>query len=63
MSESLPETISLNLSEWSETISFRTSAEPILNLRNFDKLAQATARAEQLRITYRKPGQKKPRPG
>jgi proteasome accessory factor B len=59
MSESLPETISLNLNEWSETISFRTSAEPILNLTNFDKLAQATARAEQLRITYRKPGQKK----
>jgi len=59
MSASLPETISLNLSEWSETISFRTSAEPILNLSNFDKLAQATARAEQLRIAYRKPGQKK----
>jgi predicted DNA-binding transcriptional regulator YafY len=60
MSDSLPETISLNLNEWSETISFRTSAEPILSLGNFDKLAQATARAEQLRITYRKPGQKKP---
>src|SRR5262245_31545914 len=59
MSESLPETISLNLSEWSETISFRTSAEPILNLRNFDRLAKATTRAEQLRISYRKPGQKK----
>jgi proteasome accessory factor B len=59
MSESLPETISLNLNEWSETISFRTSAEPILNLANFDLLAQATARGEQLRLTYRKPGQKK----
>jgi predicted DNA-binding transcriptional regulator YafY len=59
MSESLPETISLNLNDWSESISFRTSAEPILNLQNFDKLAQATARCEQLRIVYRKPGQKK----
>ena len=59
MSDSLPETISLNLNEWSETISFRTSAEPILNLKNFDQLARATARCEQLRMTYRKPGQKK----
>lgn len=59
MSASLPETISLNLNEWSETISFRTSAEPILNLENFDQLARATARCEQLKLAYRKPGQKK----
>lgn len=59
MSESLPESISLNLNDWSESISFRTSAEPLLNLENFDRLAQATARCEQLRILYRKPGQKK----
>ncbi len=59
MSDSLPESISLNLSDWSESVSFRTSAEPILNLENFDKLARATARCEQLRIFYRKPRQKK----
>jgi predicted DNA-binding transcriptional regulator YafY len=57
--DSLPDTISLNLNDWSESISFRTSAEPILNLKTFDRLAQATARREQLRILYRKPGQKK----
>jgi predicted DNA-binding transcriptional regulator YafY len=62
MADSLPETISLNLNDWSETISFRTSAEPILNLETFDQLARATARAEQLRIVYRKPGQKKAEP-
>ncbi len=60
ISESLPDTVSLHLNDWSETISFRTSAEPILNLQNFDTLARAAAACEQLRIAYRKPGQKKP---
>jgi proteasome accessory factor B len=58
MAESLPDTISLNLSEWDSSISFRTSAEPIVNLEVFDELARATARRLQLRIFYRKPGQK-----
>jgi predicted DNA-binding transcriptional regulator YafY len=58
VSESLPDTISLNLSEWDDSISFRTSAEPILNLEAFDQLAQATARREQLKLVYRKPGQR-----
>ena len=56
MADSLPETISLNLAEWEQTISFRTSAEPILNLEVFDALAQATARREQVVLAYRKPG-------
>jgi predicted DNA-binding transcriptional regulator YafY len=56
MAASLPDTISLNLAEWEQTISFRTSAEPILNLEIFDLLAKATAQRKQLRLTYRKPG-------
>jgi predicted DNA-binding transcriptional regulator YafY len=60
ISESLPDAISLNLSEWNESISFRTSAEPIVDLRTFDRLGQAISRREQLRITYRKPGQREP---
>ena len=60
VSESLPDSISLNLSEWNDSISFRTSAEPVVNLSIFDKLAQATSRHEQLEIDYRKPGEKKP---
>src|SRR5438876_6817287 len=59
MEQSLPETISLNLSEIDRTISFRTRAEPILNLAIFDALAKATAAREQLELTYRKPGQQK----
>lgn len=58
MAASLPDTISLNLAEWEQTISFRTSAEPILNLEVFDSLSKATAQHRQLLLTYRKPGQK-----
>lgn len=57
MAASLPDTVSLNLAEWEQSISFRTSVEPILNLETFDLLARATARRRQLRIAYRKPGQ------
>jgi proteasome accessory factor B len=56
MEQSLPDTISLNLSEVEQTISFRTRAEPILNLGIFDALAKATAQRQQLELTYRKPG-------
>ncbi len=56
MAASLPDTVSLNLAEWQQTISFRTSAEPVLNLEIFDLLAKATARHQQLELDYRKPG-------
>jgi proteasome accessory factor B len=58
MAASLPDTISLHWADWDQTISFRTSAEPLLNLEIFDTLAQATARCRQLRLVYRKPGQR-----
>jgi len=41
-----------------QTISFRTRAEPILDLKIFDSLAKATAAHQQLELTYRKPGQR-----
>jgi predicted DNA-binding transcriptional regulator YafY len=56
MAASLPDTISLNLSDWEQTISFHTSAEPILDLEIFDTLARATTRRQQVKLTYRKPG-------
>jgi predicted DNA-binding transcriptional regulator YafY len=58
MAASLPDTISLNLAEWEQTISFRTSAAPILNLESFDLLAKAAAQRQQLELTYRKPGRR-----
>ena len=54
--QSLPDTISLNLADIEQTISFRTRAEPILNLEIFDALAKATAQRRQLQLTYRKAG-------
>jgi proteasome accessory factor B len=56
MEQSLPDTISLNLSDVQQTFSFRTRAEPVLNLAIFDTLAKATARRQQLELLYRKPG-------
>jgi len=56
ISESLPDTISLSLSDVQQTISFRTRAEPIQDLQVFDMLAKATADRRQLQLTYRKPG-------
>lgn len=56
MAAALPDTVSLHLADWDRTISFRTSAEPILHLGVFDALAKATARRQQLEIVYRKPG-------
>lgn len=58
MASSLPDTVSLNLAEWEQTISFRTRAEPILNLAIFDALAKAAAQRQQLQLTYRKPGRR-----
>ena len=60
MQESLPETISLDLAEVDRTISFKTRAEPVLDLAVFDCLAKATASRRQLELRYRKPGQSQP---
>ena len=58
MEQSLPDTISLNLADIEQTISFRTRAEPILDLKTFDVLAKAVAQRQQLELQYRKPGHK-----
>ena len=60
MSASLPDTISLNLADWEQSISFRTRAEPVVNLEIFDALGKATAQRQQLELTYRKAGQREP---
>jgi proteasome accessory factor B len=56
MEQALPDTISLNLADIEQTISFRTRAEPILNLEIFEVLAKAVAQRQQLELFYRKPG-------
>lgn len=56
--QALPDTISVNLADLGQTISFRTRAEPILDLEVFQVLAKGAAERRQLELTYRKPGQK-----
>ena len=58
MAASLPDTVSLNLQDWEQTISFQTRAVPLLNLEIFDALGKATAQRQQLELAYRKPGQR-----
>ena len=58
MEQALPDTISLNLADLEQAISFRTRAEPLLDLKIFDVLAKAVSRRQQLELAYRKPGQK-----
>jgi predicted DNA-binding transcriptional regulator YafY len=57
MEQALPDTISLNLADIEQTISFRTRAEPILDLKIFEVLAKAVSQRLQLELNYRKPGQ------
>jgi proteasome accessory factor B len=56
MEQSLPDTISLSLADVERSISFRTRAEPVLNLEIFDVLAKSVAQRQQLELRYRKPG-------
>jgi len=56
VTEGLTDTISFNLDDFDSSISFRTSAEPVLNLEVIDALTKAAASKRQLRFNYRKPG-------
>jgi predicted DNA-binding transcriptional regulator YafY len=56
MEQSLPDTISFSLADVGQAISFRTSVEPILDLKIFEALARAVAEQSQLELEYRKPG-------
>jgi len=58
MTSSLPDTVTFHLQDWEQTISFRTSAEPILDLETFEVLSKALSKKVQLELEYRKPGRK-----
>lgn len=60
MAASLPDTISLSMAHLDQTISFRTSAEPVIHLEVFSILSKAAARRQRLELLYRKPGQSAP---
>lgn len=56
MLKSLPKAIVINLEGWSDAISFRTTAESVLNLKVFKVLSHAVIEHEQIKLDYRKPG-------
>lgn len=60
LEQGLPETVSLNLAEWDRSISFRTTAEPLIDAPVLGALAAATQKREQLTLHYRKPGSRTP---
>lgn len=55
LADALPETVSMNLSHWDESISFRTTAEPMAKLEIMDELAKAAAQCRSIQIEYKKP--------
>lgn len=58
LEQALPETVSLNLADLNHTISFRTTAEPVVNLPIMETLFRAAQERGQLRLSYKKPGAK-----
>lgn len=56
LARSLPDTVSLHLADWQHAVSFRTTAEPIVNVPVMESLADAIQHRRQVRLLYRKPG-------
>jgi predicted DNA-binding transcriptional regulator YafY len=58
MAAMLPDTISMHVADWDQSISFRSSAAPISNHEIFEQLARAAAEGRELKLHYRKPATK-----
>ena len=57
LEQALPDAVSLNLSQWEQAVTFRTTAEPLENVPPIlEALTRAAQKRERLRIRYRKPG-------
>ncbi|MCW5559771.1 MAG: WYL domain-containing protein, partial [Verrucomicrobiae bacterium] len=57
LEQALPDAVSLNLSQWEQAITFRTTSEPLLSVPPIlEALTRAAQRRDRLRIQYRKPG-------
>lgn len=59
LEQALPDTVSLNLAEWDQAISFHTTSEPLQQVPPIlEALTRAAQKRDQLRLRYRKPGAK-----
>ena len=57
LEQALPDTVSLNLADWDQSISFHTTAEPPEQVPAvLESLIRAAQRRQQLQLRYRKPG-------
>ncbi len=57
LEQALPDTVSLNLADWDQSISFHTTAEPPDQVPPvLESLIRAAQRRQQLVLRYRKPG-------
>ena len=59
MTEIMPESVTLNLDDWSQSVTFRSSAIPNQDIETFDILARGVTQQRQIEILYRKPRAKK----
>jgi len=57
LEQALPDTVSLNLSQWEQAITFRTTSEPLQSVPPIlETLTRAARQRHRLRLQYRKPG-------
>ncbi len=61
LEQALPDAVSLNLAQWEQAITFRTTSEPLVSVPPIlEALTRAAQKRERLRIRYRKPGTREP---
>ena len=61
LEQALPDAVSLNLSQWEQAVTFRTTSEPQVSVPPIlEALTRAAQKRERLRIRYRKPGTRDP---
>lgn len=59
ISDMMPESVTINLDDWGQSVTFRNTGIPKQNIDTFDILARGVIRQRQMEILYRKPGVKK----
>jgi len=59
ISDMMPESVTINLDEWGQSVTFRNTGIPKQDIETFDILARGVTRQRQMEILYRKPRAKK----
>ena len=59
ISDMMPESVSINLDDWGQSVTFRSTGIPRQDIDTFDILARGVTQQRQMEISYRKPRVKK----